>query len=271
MAITALSIDLCLRNGCTELVFNDTLTITQPVGITTYSIDYENLLAGPFTIGMSITFNPAVTPGTMTITSVTPSGPTTGTIVGTISGIADTGVAPGTQIANGPSGPPTADIVTMTSIPAVPETVATAILTVIDPQDVTYTIDLGTKGLDLDNITDYVLDLADLGNRTVIEDGYWQFIYTITTTEDNTATANFAGIFTCNSRCCVQQILLQIDVNKFGIEDKINQKAIDRYLKAKTFLDSLVYYANCGNLDKFDNIKYLIDKMCANVECNTCK
>jgi len=147
----------------------------------------------------------------------------------------------------------------------------TATLTVIAPDDTEYVIDLLAEGFPtVDTEEEYQIDLADLGNRTVIEDGYWQFVYTIITTGDVTYTAVFAGIFTCNTKCCVQRILLLIDENKFGLPDKQNNTRINNYLMAKAYLDSLVYYANCGNLDKFNNIKRVIDKLCANINCTSC-
>lgn len=148
----------------------------------------------------------------------------------------------------------------------------TAVLTVIAPDLTEYTIDLFAEGFPTsDDQEEYTIDLADLGNRTVIEDGYWQFVYNLH--DNNTDTdysATFAGIFLCNTKCCVEQLLLLIDENKFGIPDKRNEKRINEYLMAKAYLDSLTYYANCGNLDKFDNIKRVIDKLCANVNCTTC-
>lgn len=147
-----------------------------------------------------------------------------------------------------------------------------ATLTVIAPDNTQYVIDIFSDGFPtIDTEDEYQIDLADLGNRTFIEDGYWQFIYTIyDNNTDTTYTAVFAGIFTCNTRCCVEKLLLLIDTNKFGLPDKQNEKRIKEYLMAKSYLDSLVYYSYCGNLDKFNNIKRIIDKLCANINCNTC-
>ena len=148
----------------------------------------------------------------------------------------------------------------------------TAVLTVIAPDETEYTVDVFPESFPTtDTDQEYEIPLASLGNRTVIEDGYWQFVYTIhDNNTDTNYSATFAGIFTCNTRCCVEQLLLLIDENKFGLPDKQNNKRINDYLMAKAYLDSLTYYANCGNLDKFDNIKRVIDKLCANVNCTTC-
>ncbi len=146
-----------------------------------------------------------------------------------------------------------------------------AVLTVIAPDETEYEIDLFADSfptVDVDQ--EYEIDLDDLGSRTSIEDGYWSFIYTIVTAGAVTYTATFGAIFLCNARCCVQRILLKIDENKFGTTDKQNQKYINNYLKAKAILDTLTYYAYCGNLDKFDNIKLVLDKMCNNIDCTTC-
>lgn len=146
----------------------------------------------------------------------------------------------------------------------------TATLTIIDPDEIEYVIDLLAEGFPTDDVeAEYEIPLASL-SRTSIEDGYWQFVYTIVTTGDVTYTATFAGIFTCNAKCCVQRMLLRIDENKFDKKDKQNDKYIAEYLQAKAIVETLTYYANCGNLDKFDNIKLILDKICANIDCTTC-
>lgn len=152
--------------------------------------------------------------------------------------------------------------------------VISAVLTVISPSNQTYTINLFTTTFfpTSDTTFEYTLPLAQLGNRTIIEDGQWQFIYTIVTRimgVDTTYIANTSGIFTCNSTCCVQELLLDID--EVNIDSKENIKRIDNYKKASSFLAVLKYYANCSNLNMFNNIKLILDKLCANNDCKTCK
>lgn len=146
-----------------------------------------------------------------------------------------------------------------------------ATLVIIAPDETEYTIDL----TDLDagfptNNPDfqYTIPSELIGDRTIIEDGYWQFIYTIT--NGDTYIASKTSIFTCNSQCCVNAMLLNIDAENTSIFNITNTKRINEYIKAKAFLDALKYYAFCGNLDKFTNIKLVIDKICAKSGCKTC-
>jgi len=43
------------------------------------------------------------------------------------------------------------------------------------------------------------------------------------------------------------------------------------YNKAKTMFDSLENAAECGDLTTFNSIKKIIDKLCLNSGCKTCK
>lgn len=146
--------------------------------------------------------------------------------------------------------------------------VTSAILSVISPDNVTYTIDLLDTGNFPSSNTDYEYEipLVDLGNRTNIEDGYWQFVYTIVTGDEYIATKT--AIFHCNTKCCVDKMLLNIDTDCDCNE--LNDKKIKNYTKAKAFYDALKHYAYCGNLNKFNNIKLIIDKLCKNINCKTC-
>lgn len=145
-----------------------------------------------------------------------------------------------------------------------------AVLTVIDPSNVSYTINLFTTGdFPTDNPDfEYEIPLASLGGRTVIEDGYWQFIYTVTASATKYI-ATKTAIFTCNSACCVNKLLLLIDEDP-NDTSKTNLKRIANYQKAKLYLDIIKHYAYCGSLDKFTNLKLILDKLCSNSSCNSC-
>jgi hypothetical protein len=145
-----------------------------------------------------------------------------------------------------------------------------AVLTIIAPNEQTYNINLFTLDFPSDNPDfEYEIPLSSLGNRSVIEDGYWQFIYTIVDDEAEIHIASKTAVFTCNSQCCINKLLLKINEDPKDLST-INKKRIDNYLKAKAFLESLKHYAYCGNLDKFNNIKLIIDKLCANNNCVSC-
>lgn len=148
----------------------------------------------------------------------------------------------------------------------------TATLKIIAPSGTEYNLDLIalSAGFPTDNVDfQYTIPSASIGNRTIIEDGYWQFIYTINDGSD-TYIASKTSIFTCNTNCCVNSMLLNIDAENSSIYNVTNNKRIAEYVKAKAFLDSLKYYAFCGNLDKFTNIKLVLDKICAKSGCKTC-
>lgn len=146
--------------------------------------------------------------------------------------------------------------------------VTAAVLTVTDPDGTEYEIDLFTEGFPTDNEDfEYEIDLADLGDRESIEDGYWQFSYTVTSGDDYTGTKNY--FFYCNIECCVNRLLTLVEADEC-LCDEVNNKNIDNYIKAKTFLESLKNAANCYNETNFNRIKTLLDKLCRNSGCRTC-
>lgn len=146
-----------------------------------------------------------------------------------------------------------------------------AILTVTAPDGTVYDIDMLEYDFPTNNTaTEYIIDLADLDNRTSIEDGFWQFSYTITadlTPSSYTVTKSY--YFYCNARCCVSTLLASIDISALET-DAINNKKIDNYTRARTFLYSLESAANCADETKFNKIKSLVLKLCRNSNCRTC-
>ena len=148
--------------------------------------------------------------------------------------------------------------------------IVSAVLTVTSPSDVEYEIDLFTEDFPTtDTEFEYIIDLDDIGSPTTITDGQWSFIYRVTTDADVVYTANASYLFTCNSQCCVAQMLANIEPDSCDCNVENVQK-INDYLKAKAFLESLKHAAYCGNLSRFTKIKALIDKLCAKVDCPTC-
>lgn len=147
-----------------------------------------------------------------------------------------------------------------------------ALLQIITPDNTIYTIDLKELSAGFPNSNEefsYIIPPSQIGNRTVIEDGFWQFLYTIETSIGVTYVATKTSIFTCNTRCCVNKMLLLIDPEK-SFDDRTNTKRINDYLQAKAFLDALVNYAYCGNVDKVNNIKLIVDKLCSRSGCKSC-
>lgn len=152
--------------------------------------------------------------------------------------------------------------------------VTTYTLVITDPDDITYTINLlsTTYFPTTDNTIEYSIPLTSLGNRTVIEDGYWQFAWTVSSNvslQEFTAIGNSANYFTCNSECCVSALLANIDLNDDCCCSDTSSEVTD-YLKAKVLLAGLKNAAFCGNLTLFDNIKTTLDRICAKTACRTC-
>lgn len=146
--------------------------------------------------------------------------------------------------------------------------VSAASLKIIAPDETEYTINLLTEGFPNTNSSfEYEIPSADVDDRTNIEDGYWQFIYTVTASgTDYIGTTS--AILHCNISCCINKMLLNLDTDCDC--DEQNTTKIQDYVKAKAFLDALRHYAYCGNLDKFDNIKLILDRLCAKTDCKTC-
>lgn len=149
-----------------------------------------------------------------------------------------------------------------------------AILQITTPSGGIYTLDLFAQGFPVTNTSlEYTIPLTSLGLTTNIPDGNWSFLYYVTGSDGGTpftyqAKKNF--LFYCNSECCVNKLLA--DVNPEACDcDEDNEKLIDNYLKATVFLDSLKNAARCYQVTLFTTIKSIIDKLCANSGCTTCK
>jgi hypothetical protein len=149
-------------------------------------------------------------------------------------------------------------------------TVKYAVLTITSPSLQVYNIDLFATGY-FPNTTpalEYVIPMSQLGNRTFIEDGQWTFLYTVTNGSTEIYTTTRSYIFTCNTECCVAELLSNIEDVDCNCEDTTDQ--IMNYLKAKAFLDSLKYAAYCGNTSAYTKLKNILDKICAKTSCKTC-
>lgn len=144
----------------------------------------------------------------------------------------------------------------------------TAVLTVTDPDGVVYTINLFTTGLFPSNDVnlDYTLPSSSIGNLTNIVDGKWTFTYTITTVDD-TYIRTIYKYFYCNSQCYVDRLLMNIE----DCDCCADNKSMDNYRKAWTYLEMLKNAAKCGDLSNFTKIKKILDKLCLNSNCKTCK
>lgn len=142
-----------------------------------------------------------------------------------------------------------------------------AILTITNTENISYNIDLFTLGLfpSSSNSVTYTIPLALYGNPSSITDGQWYFKYTVITSTTTYVTEKYY-YFTCNSENCVNNMI------PTEICDSCKDNTdYDNYIKAWSFLKSLEKAAQCGNVTLFNSIKKIIDKLCKNSNCKTCK
>lgn len=142
-----------------------------------------------------------------------------------------------------------------------------AILTITDPNNVIYIVNLFDNALPSSN-KDFYYDIPTTDITDTIIDGKWTFLYTVVANAV-TYTKTKYSLFFCNSECCVSQMLADLDLEDCGCNCKdVNY---DDYIKAWTFLQSLKNAAKCGSVDLFAKIKKIVDKLCKNKDCKTCR
>jgi hypothetical protein len=146
----------------------------------------------------------------------------------------------------------------------------TLILT--DPNGTVYTLLLDeTLIFDANgNNFNYVIPTDIIGIDTII-DGQWTITYEIVNNGGSgnvTYSKTKVFLFTCNSECCVASMLNNIDS---GCDCCNKDVTINDYLKASVFLDALKKAAKCGAIDTFNKITKIINKLCKNKDCKTCK
>lgn len=141
-----------------------------------------------------------------------------------------------------------------------------AVLQVTTPSGALITIDLITHSFPSSN-TSYSYDItaASLGGY---EDGKWEFLLYYTDGVDYYMKKH-VRLFYCNTECCVTKMLSNILISDCDCCE--NDISIKKYLKAKVFLEALKNAAKCYQIENFTSIKKILDKLCANSDCKTCK
>lgn len=145
-------------------------------------------------------------------------------------------------------------------------------ITITDPSGIVYIVDLEYYDVfDSNDIAIYYnIPNASIGGPTLITDGQWKFVYSFNNFNNTiTYTKTIYKYFYCNSEICVANMLADIEIDGCNCND-IDDK-LDNYIRTSTFLQSLKYAATCGNLTSFTYIKKIIDKLCKNNNCKTCK
>ncbi len=146
--------------------------------------------------------------------------------------------------------------------------VVSATLLIKGPDAVEYTVDLFTEGFPsyIAGFS-YNIPLVDMGSPTTITDGQWYFVYTIVDSNDVVYSTAIYKYFTCNTKCCISNMLANVNTCDSCPKDDSEKN----YLTAKTMFDALENAAECGDNTKFTSIKKIIDKLCLNSGCKTCK
>jgi len=111
--------------------------------------------------------------------------------------------------------------------------------------------------------------LANVGGRTSVEDGFWNFTYTVIDNLTYPYSTSKGYYFYCQSECCVAKLLTKIDLDDCMC-NKQNTKNLDDYTKARTLLQSLKNAASCLNSANYLKAKALLEKICRNSNCKTC-
>lgn len=144
----------------------------------------------------------------------------------------------------------------------------TATLTITNASGLVTTVDLMPEGFPTE---DLVADGYTITSSTVLPDGMYTFVYNVT--YDNhgaivTYSKSISKLLYCNSECCVNQMLSNLNLTCDCCETDEN---IKDYYKAWTFLQALKNAAQCGDVTTFNNILKIITKLCKNNNCKTCK
>lgn len=144
-------------------------------------------------------------------------------------------------------------------------TITAAILNVTSPSGIITSINLLAQSFPSSNPSfEYDFTTISVGGY---EDGDWSFLLYYTD-GSNTYLKKHNYLFYCNSKCCVEKLLAKVKVTDCDCckADEIT----DTYLKARVFLDKLKNAAECYQVDNFDEIKEILDKLCANEDCDSC-
>lgn len=147
----------------------------------------------------------------------------------------------------------------------------TAVLTILKPDGTSTIINLFTSSFPTTNRSlEYIITntALGLGATQSIPDGKYKFTYTVART---TATAfSFTQIkeffFYCNAKCCIYNMFTDLD-SCTSCDTEKKEQAIEAY----TMYQSLVNAAKCGQSTKFANLLTLVNKLCIDSDCLTCK
>ncbi len=148
--------------------------------------------------------------------------------------------------------------------------ITSAYLQITDPSGGVYTLNILSSGFPSSNPSfEYDIPNGSIGSPSSIEDGNWKFFLYYT---DGTTTYQKVRnyLFYCNTECCVQELLADIEVTDCDCCKQEDIDKINNYTKAKTFLEALKNAARCFQVSNFESIQAVLTKLCRNSTCKNC-
>lgn len=149
---------------------------------------------------------------------------------------------------------------------------SSASLVITTPGGVSYTIDLLTEGFpSSDPLIEFAITADMIGGASgaSIPDGIYTFVYTVVAVAGDTPTTYTQTVrqgFYCQVTCCVYSMFKDIDHECDCMHDA-KLKALDAFM----LLIGLRASANCGNTSNFNTDLAVLQKLCLNSGCTTCK
>lgn len=137
-------------------------------------------------------------------------------------------------------------------------------LTITDPANVQYVIDITTEVQNDQSIT-ITPDQIGLASGSTIPDGVYYIEWSITTTGDSYDTPK-SFFFYCNTARGVEALFAGIDLD----ECKCKDSDLDRALLAWTYLQALKNAACCGKVNLFEDLIDIIERLTGGSKCKNC-
>lgn len=144
-----------------------------------------------------------------------------------------------------------------------------AVLTVIDPNNNSYSINLLAQNPAWPTATTtqgYNITLANLSQTNKFIDGEYNFTYTVTYADSTSSTVNINQLMYCNIECCVSQMFANIT----DPECECQAADLATAMKASSLLIALKRAAKCGNVANFNIMITVLNRLCQNINCETC-
>ncbi len=145
-----------------------------------------------------------------------------------------------------------------------------AILTITDPANTNFEFDLFAETPNwptTDETQEFNIIPTDLNQANgKFIDGLYKFQYTVTLDDDSVITTIIYQFFYCNIECCVNKMFAKITDPVCDCQ----ADAIATASKADALLTALKKAAKCGKTSVFNTLTTILNRMCTNINCDTC-